>query len=267
MNSEIEALDENNLEEVLGILSKIPLETLTLLADSTQLSDWCDVRILREGGKIEGIFSLYRDLDFLAGAFWCDSTGDSTARLKILIDDYGDELRDVEVVFIATEQQLECLKKISKSVNAIPERQMNAGRTTELVGWGDGTPEKLTKKDSEELRTLYKLSGTPAWTPNALDLGPFYGIRNSEGKIVSVAGVHYLTPCCAEIGNIATHPEYRKKGFASRCTIAVAEDLFEQVPLVVIHFFEDNTPAQRLYERMGFEYTEVDPIYFVKAIL
>ena len=36
------------------ILSKIPLETLTLLADSTQLKDWCDVRIYREGGKIEG---------------------------------------------------------------------------------------------------------------------------------------------------------------------------------------------------------------------
>ncbi|MHA1928459.1 MAG: GNAT family N-acetyltransferase [Candidatus Thorarchaeota archaeon] len=263
MTPQIEVLDDSNLEGVMDIITKIPLETLTLLADSTQLRDWCDVRILRADGQIEGIFSLYRDLDFLAGAFWCKSS----KILQELIIDFGDDLKEKKVVFICTEEQLQCLKEISQSTETILERQMFVDKLSQLNAWGDGIPERLSMNDAKELKTLYGISNTPAWTPNALELGPFFGVRNSNDEIVSVAGVHYLTPCCSEIGNIATHPDYRKKGYASRCTVAVAEELFKKVPLVVIHYFADNKSAQRLYEKMGFVFSNVDPIYFVKAVL
>jgi predicted GNAT family acetyltransferase len=121
--------------------------------------------------------------------------------------------------------------------------------------------------EAEEMRELYRICGTPAWTPNALNLGPFFGVRNKEGKLVSVAGVHFVTKFGAEIGNIATHPEYRRKGFAACCTAAVTKELLKDSACVLLHFFEENVSAQKMYEKMGFVYSEADPVFFTKTTM
>ena len=142
---------------------------------------------------------------------------------------------------------------------------MIADKTSHLVCECKQTPVRLAIDHAEKLRELYRLSGTPAWTPNALDLGPFYGIIENDGTISAVAGVHYMTPFGTEIGNIATHPDHKRKGYAAACIKAVVDDVLETSDLVVLHYFADNIPAQKLYEKMGFKYSEADPVYFVRA--
>ena len=74
-----------------------------------------------------------------------------------------------------------------------------------------------------------------------------------------------MTPYGTEIGNVATHPDHLRKGYAAACIKSVVEDVLKDSNLVLLHYFEDNTPAQRLYEKMGFKYSDADPVFFVKG--
>ena len=147
----------------------------------------------------------------------------------------------------------------------IKERQMIADTTTELFCECKQIPVRLTMNHAEQLRELYRLSGTPAWTPNAMNLGPFYGIIEEDGTISAVAGVHYMTSYGTEIGNVATHPDHKRKGYAAACIKSVVDEVLKTSELVVLHYFGDNIPAQKLYEKMGFEYSDADPVYFVRG--
>jgi ribosomal protein S18 acetylase RimI-like enzyme len=261
MAQRIRKLTNVLVDDVLRTLSKEPLSNIVLIADCTQLRQWCDIRVMTTDGRIDAVFSLYSDLDFLATAFWCRNV----KSLRQVMSDYSDRLVGKEFVAICTSDQLDQFKKACIILKPIQERQMVADRTTELHCECKSTPVKLSMKDAEPLRELYRLSGTPAWTPNAMDLGPFYGIVEDDGEISSVAGIHFVTPYGAEIGNIATHPNHRRKGYAAACIKAVVEDVLETSKLAVLHYFSDNLAAQTLYENMGFKYSKADPVYFVRA--
>ncbi|MGY5879112.1 MAG: GNAT family N-acetyltransferase [Candidatus Thorarchaeota archaeon] len=261
MTDKMEQLSDANIDEVLEILSEDPLSNIVLIADCTQLRDWCDVRILRNNGQIDAIFSLYSDLDFLATAFW----GRNTESLMEIMADYSDQLVGKEFIAITTEEQLAQFGEACVILKPIKERQMIADRTTELHCECKQIPTRLTIEHAEELRELYRLSGTPAWTSNAMNLGPFYGIIEDDGTISAVAGVHFMTSYGTEIGNVATHPDHKRKGYAAACIKSVVDEVLKTSELVVLHYFEDNTPAQKLYEKMGFKYSEADPVYFVKG--
>jgi len=261
MNVRIDPLSQENNGEVLNILSEDTLSNIVLIADCTQLREWCDVRVLTRKGQIDAIFSLYRDLDFLATAFWSRDV----EALKEVMTDFSNLLVGKEFVAICTQEQLAQFGQTCVILKPIKERQMIADSSNKLFCECKKKPVKLTIDDAEKLASLYRLSGTPAWTPNAMGLGPFYGIMESDGTISAVAGVHYMTPFGTEIGNIATHPDHLRKGYAAACIKAVVEDVLTQSALVVLHYFADNYPAQRLYEKMGFKYSEVDPLYFIRG--
>ena len=261
MTSQIQPLADNLLDDVLNILSEDSLSNIVMIADCTQLREWCDVRVLIGDGRINAVFSLYSDLDFLATAFWCRNV----ESLQRIMGDYSSMLVGKEFVAICTKEQLDQFEEACVVLSPTKERQMVADRTTNLQCDCKSTPVRLSMKDADQLKNLYRLTGTPAWTPNAMNLGPFYGIVEDDEEITAVAGVHYVTPYGAEIGNIATHPDHRRKGYAAACLKAVSEDVLENSERVILHYFADNIPAQRLYERMGFEYSDADPVYFVRA--
>jgi len=252
-------MDEILKERLLDLLSKKPLENIIMIADCTQLLPWCGVRILIEDDSLCAAFSLYKDLDFLAGAFWTENT----ECLRDLIVDSEESLKGRDLVFICTQQQLELIRLLAQTINPIQERQMVLDTCEEVNSWGSEEPEPLDLKDEDELRALYRICGTPAWTSQAMNLGPFYGIRK-DSQIVAVAGVHFVTKYGAELGNVATHPKYRGKGFASECVKKVVCELEKLTPTVVLHFFDENTAAKALYLNMGFRYSETDPVYFTK---
>jgi ribosomal protein S18 acetylase RimI-like enzyme len=259
----IERYSDKNQDEVLSKVGENPLENFILIADLTQLLPWCDIRVSRTKGEVTGVFSVYRDLAFLAGAFTCQDEGE----LLSLVTDYGGELSGAEMVFICTSEQLSVLEKIAVSVEPIMEHQMVLESVDQLRCEEQSSTERLGREDIDDLKRLYRLCGTPAWTPRALDFGPFYGVRDTKGNIIAVAGVHFVSQFGSEIGNVATHPDHRRNGYAACCVAAVARDLLGKTPRVVLHFFHDNVPAQRLYEKMGFRYSDADPVYFVRAKL
>jgi RimJ/RimL family protein N-acetyltransferase len=182
-----------------------------------------------------------------------------------IMADFSEPLVGKEFIAICTKEQLDQFGEACIILKPIKERQMIADRTTELHCECKQKPERLTIDHADKLRELYRLSGRPAWTPNAMNLGPFYGIIEDDGTISAVAGVHYMTSYGTEIGNVATHPNHKRKGYAAACIKAVVNEVLETSELVVLHYFEENKPAQKLYEKMGFRYSDADPVYFVRG--
>jgi GNAT superfamily N-acetyltransferase len=261
MSARIETLSQTNIDDVLNILSKDSLSNIVLIADCTQLRNWCDVRILRHRERIDAVFSLYRDLDFLATAFWSRDVD----ALKQIMADFSDSLVGEEFVAICTQEQLDQFGEACVILKPIKERQMIADKSTDLYCECKQQPVKLSFDHAERLKDLYRLSGTPAWTPNAMNLGPFYGIIEPDETVSAAAGVHYMTQYGTEIGNVATHPDHLRKGYAAACIKSVVGEVLNESNICILHYFADNTPAQRLYEKMGFKYSKADPVFFVKG--
>lgn len=115
----------------------------------------------------------------------------------------------------------------------------------------------LTEADLPAIQALYAASYPDnAFDPRMLATGRYAGWRGADGGLEAIAGVHVYAPGegVAALGNITTLPARRGAGLGARVTAAVCARLQrEGLETVVLNVREDNAPAIRLYERLGFE--------------
>lgn len=116
-----------------------------------------------------------------------------------------------------------------------------------------GPTVKLDLSHLDALHQLYRLGGGDAFAPYQLRDGVYHGVEVG-GRLVSVAGTHLVSPTfgVAAVGNIFTHPDHRRRGYATACTSRVAEDLLAQDLDVVLNVNRENIEAIGVYERSGF---------------
>lgn len=113
---------------------------------------------------------------------------------------------------------------------------------------------RLTSADLDEVDAFYRSTAAGAWNPAQLDIGPFYGIRESN-KLVSVCGtigVYTASPGASVIGNLVTLPAYQNRGYGTSVLCAVIQDLFQKYRYVTLMVDSSNIGAIRIYERLGF---------------
>ncbi|NVM35444.1 MAG: GNAT family N-acetyltransferase [Candidatus Lokiarchaeota archaeon] len=112
----------------------------------------------------------------------------------------------------------------------------------------------LTEEDKPNLLSLYQDSYPEGYfVPYMLKSGKYYGV-NVDKKIVSVAGVHVYSPLynIAVLGNITTHPNFRGRGLAKKCTAQLLKSFEGEVDQIGLNVKKDNISALRLYENLGF---------------
>jgi len=105
-----------------------------------------------------------------------------------------------------------------------------------------------------QLERLYALGQGNAFSPYQVALGVFYGVAY-RGQLLAAAGTHLVSPTyrVAAVGNVFTHPEHRRQGYATVCTSRVVEELLGRgIDTIVLNVRQDNHPAIRIYERLGF---------------
>ncbi len=121
---------------------------------------------------------------------------------------------------------------------------------------GGEAAEALGPQDLEAVQAL--IAGHPdrpdAFSADQLERGEFYGLRVDE-QLVAIAGTHVIseTMDVAAVGNVFTHPEQRGQGYGREASAAVVRALLARgFGTIVLNVAMDNTPALRLYERLGF---------------
>lgn len=113
---------------------------------------------------------------------------------------------------------------------------------------------RLDTADLPQLAALYAEAYPESYfEPVQLERGLFFGVE-AEGLLASVAGVHVYSEAegVAMLGNIATRPAARGRGFARAATAALLAALAPRARHIGLNVRADNAPALRLYERLGF---------------
>jgi len=90
--------------------------------------------------------------------------------------------------------------------------------------------------------------------PRMLESGAYRCIRGEDGRLAAVGGVHvHSHPYgVAGVGNVVTRPDQRGRGLARRVSAAVLRSLTPDIPEIGLNVHEDNEPARRCYQRLGF---------------
>ena len=101
--------------------------------------------------------------------------------------------------------------------------------------WGDGNPPPMYLEQCAA-STKYKK-------------GRWYVLADNRDNAVSSLLVHKLADTVAGIGSIATPPELRNRGLATRLILDVLESL-NQTGVEIVYLFSDISPE--FYGRLGF---------------
>jgi ribosomal protein S18 acetylase RimI-like enzyme len=91
------------------------------------------------------------------------------------------------------------------------------------------------------------------FSPGMAQYDSYWGIKK-DGKIVSAAGVHVYSQHygVAALGNIATHPDFRRRGLGTAVTAKLCEVLLKSVRTIGLNVRMDNVPAIDMYKNLGF---------------
>jgi ribosomal protein S18 acetylase RimI-like enzyme len=164
----------------------------------------------------------------------------------------GAALRPDRVLFTCRELHLSALKThyLTGEIDHMLRMTLPASDFVPVSTFG---VERLGPGYVGELARLYESAQGNAFTPYQLALGVFHGVK-LRGRLVSAAGTHIVaqTMGMAAVGNVCTYPEYRGRGYATRCTSAVCADLLAMGLDVVLNVAYDNADAVHIYKKLGF---------------
>lgn len=83
------------------------------------------------------------------------------------------------------------------------------------------------------------------------ELGEYLGVFEA-GRLVAMAGERMAAGTLREISAVCTDPAFQGRGFARRLVATLLQRQLARGQRPFLHVVEDNAPARRLYQRMGF---------------
>ncbi|MEM3577273.1 MAG: GNAT family N-acetyltransferase [Candidatus Bathyarchaeia archaeon] len=118
----------------------------------------------------------------------------------------------------------------------------------------------LDASDAEQIAAIMRESDPEFWgtaTGQGIVDGMSRGVKwlgvKINGKAVSVGSMR-ITEWGGLIGTVATHKDYRNKGYAASIVSELVKQMLKEVPWVIIYVLADNAPAIRAYEKTGFKH-------------
>lgn len=236
----------NRLRKCRRYLAKDPIGNVLTLGDLySPLFEVSTVYSAFEDKRIVGVCSVYCGLSKPSIVF-----GTATSEVKkTLVEKAMKQIPD-DFISLCQPDEIEILKEYAMLLHLHTEQQMIAYRSRKIKYDGK-IVERVSRSELEQLEEFYVEHHSEAGSPLQFKIGPYFCIKQ-DGRIVSAAGVHLLTPQIAQLGNILTDEAWRNHGFATACTGVLASDLASNGRIISLFVRTENTPAIRVYEKLGF---------------
>lgn len=214
------------------------LAHFTFVADATTLADECDI-ICSPALSVANCHTL----PFVALSFLGESPELLASYATFLVEP------GTEVTLLLNNEQRVIAEEAFEVLEVIPEWQMVFEGAAESLDT-DGVI-SLQPRHLPAMQALAEASGLTALGEDVFLHGPAFGIW-AGNHLVSMGSTRLRIPGAAEIGNIATHPDHRGRGYAGRVVGALVKALSAEDLTVFLMVYQRNTEAIRLYERLDF---------------
>jgi ribosomal protein S18 acetylase RimI-like enzyme len=112
-------------------------------------------------------------------------------------------------------------------------------------------PVPLGTTDVPEMLELTAATEPGPFLPQTIQMGSYFGIRASDGRLVAMAGERLQSDAFAEISAVCTHPEFRGRGYARDLTTFLAARILAAGKTPFLHVKSENG-AKVLYEKIEF---------------
>ena len=226
-------------------LARDPIHHLMLLGDLyPPLISVSEIYVATDEGQIVGVGSLFRGFSIPSVIITEDNPTVQIALLTRM-----SRRLESEWITISTCTSSSVLCQFGKRIYSHTELQM-------LLHEPIPTPVKparlIQRGEFDSLNQFYSEHRVEAWTPLMFEMGPFYGVWR-DGQLIAAAGVHFVTPFIAQIGNVFSHPRFRGRGYATAATAGVTNHLRRMgIQIISLFVVAENAPAIRIYQRQGF---------------
>jgi ribosomal protein S18 acetylase RimI-like enzyme len=110
---------------------------------------------------------------------------------------------------------------------------------------------RLGPDDTPEMFALAELTQPGPFTPEALALGSFIGLRDGD-RLAAMAGERMAQTGFRELSGVCVHPDYRGRGYARLLSLKVAGQICDRGERPYLHAYAVNEAAIGLYRSIGF---------------
>ena len=226
-------------------LARDPIGNVLPIGDLYSPLQVSDVYSAVKSNQVVGVCTIYRAFSTPSIVFGAATQEVKQALIKKALSEISSEF-----ISLCQPNEVNLFKEYSTVLHSHFEQQMIANPPKQIE-CNNVKVVKVSKNELELLNKFYVEHHAGAWAPIQFKAGPHYCIKH-DGKIVSAAGVHLVTPQIAQLGNIVTDEAYRNRGFATECTNALATDLASEGRIISLFVLTDNVPAIHVYEKLGF---------------
>lgn len=99
-----------------------------------------------------------------------------------------------------------------------------------------------------------------------IDFGNYEGIFD-DAKLVAMTGRRLQPDPYTEVSAVCTHPDHVGKGYAAKLVRSQVNSIIDISRIPFLHLYPDNTPALKLYEKLGFTLRRSMIVYFLEKNL
>jgi len=206
---------------------------------------------LKQNGELAAVILLYTEVD--PPVLVALATNGALQPLNELILSMRDKLPSHFYAHLSVVLQTSLANMYQLTSHSIHFKMILKDRSA-LTAINTSEVQRLTGKDLEDLKSFYVQSYPGSWfNPRMLETGHYLALYQKD-KIVSAGGIHVYSPSyrVAALGNIATHPKHRGKGYGKTIIAKLCRNLLKTVDNIGLNVSTDNKSAIACYTRLGF---------------